>query len=281
MREAPSKDKANKFPHLIFIRFHRGIGEHRIKMKTFRFIGAAMLAAIMCVNFTSCSKDEDPIVEGAGDVVAGSKKLAKVVSDAETYTFNYDDEGRLTAASQVAFGGEYGDSYKYEYDFLWGDDVVKVNELYSEGSSSHKTSYTYTLEGGRIQSSSDGLTFTYNNSNKFVKGTDGDYTTAAIWDGTKLVSLSYNDGEELSLNYGKTCKNGYSPFIPLLVDFGCDILFMAHPEIAGMSTNQLPTSWSTNQKTVTVTYEFDKDGYVSKMAANLGGQSLTYTFTWK
>ena len=29
-------------------------------MKTFRMIGMALMAVLMCVNFTSCSEDDDP-----------------------------------------------------------------------------------------------------------------------------------------------------------------------------------------------------------------------------
>ena len=32
-----------------------------INMKTFRFIGMALIAIVMCVNFTSCSDDDKRI----------------------------------------------------------------------------------------------------------------------------------------------------------------------------------------------------------------------------
>ena len=62
-------------------------------------------------------------------------------------------------------------------------------------------------------------------------------------------------------------------------------LFMAHPEIAGIRTTQLPVSTveierSTNK--YTYTYEFDKDDYISKMIKKGSDGSLwTYTLTWK
>ena len=243
-------------------------------MKTFRFIGAAMLAAVMCVNFTSCSKDDDPVVEGGGDVVAGSKKLAKVVSEGETYTFSYDDEGRLTTASVVMINGENRDNY--EYEFIWGDDVIRVKE--------NSYNYTLTLNNGLVQNG-DGKTFSYNKSNRFVKGTSEHNTTDVIWNGDKLVNIEDIDYDghhwEKALTYGETCKKGYLPLIPLMIDFGCDILFMAHPEIAGMRTNQLPSTYKIEDGTVSFTYAYDKDGYVSKMIFNEGGASMAYTFTWE
>ena len=49
-------------------------------MKTFKFIGMALFAVLMCVNIASCgSSDDDPIVETEeGGVVVSGKKIAKL-----------------------------------------------------------------------------------------------------------------------------------------------------------------------------------------------------------
>ena len=39
-------------------------------MKTFRLIGMALLAVVMCANFTSCSDDEEPAKNDDG-VITG------------------------------------------------------------------------------------------------------------------------------------------------------------------------------------------------------------------
>lgn len=48
-------------------------------MKTFKFIGMALFAVLMCVNIASCgSSDDDPIVETEeGGVVVSGKKMRK------------------------------------------------------------------------------------------------------------------------------------------------------------------------------------------------------------
>ena len=43
-------------------------------MKTFRLIGMALLAIVMCVNFTSCSDDEEPSKNDDG-VITNQKLL--------------------------------------------------------------------------------------------------------------------------------------------------------------------------------------------------------------
>lgn len=76
-------------------------------MKTFRFIGMALFAVLMCVNLSSCSSsDDDPTEEPEeGGVVVSGKKIAKVVSESEdwkeTRTFTYDDKGRLIKSTET------------------------------------------------------------------------------------------------------------------------------------------------------------------------------------
>ena len=64
-------------------------------------------------------------------------------------------------------------------------------------------------------------------------------------------------------------------------------LFIAHPEIAGSLTTQLPASITETSKNhgsekAIITYEFDKDGYISKILIKAAdGSTETYTLTWQ
>ena len=269
-------------------------------MKTFRFIGMALFAVLMCVNFTSCSGgDDDPTEEPEeGGVVVNGKNLVKVVgksangSYSETYTFSYDNKGRLIEATESYQEGSYKDTDTYQ--FIWGDDAIKVviNPTYN---------YTLTLNNGLVRNSNlddENGVFTYNNSNRFIKySSKSKYETCSvIWDGEKLVSISDYD-HEATLTYSSSCKKGYFPFIATMITSDSEaILFMAHPEIAGMRTNQLPASitWThtddysgkTDSETSTMEYEFDKEGYISKIIGketDSDGSTDTYiyTLTWQ
>ena len=78
-------------------------------MKTFRLIGAALLAVLMCANFASCSKDEEKEEEDVPqyELVTDGKKLKKIeftLSDhdsdfIEVWDFSYDSEGKLIEAT--------------------------------------------------------------------------------------------------------------------------------------------------------------------------------------
>jgi YD repeat-containing protein len=213
-------------------------------MKTFRMLGMALVAIVMGLNLSSCSKDNP----NGGDI-SNEKKLVKMVNPGEIFTFTYDNEGRLTSATLET---EYG----FGSHFIWGDDIIKVNN-----------DYTLTLENGLVQNSSKGNTFTYNSSNRILKYSSND----AIWDKDKLMSVG-----NYTLTYGDCCKKGYFPLVPFMMfDYYKDpiLLYLAHPEIVGMRTKQLPTGMNGR----TLSYEFNKEGYISKV--NMGG--VEYTLTWE
>ena len=255
-------------------------------MKTFRLIGAALLAVLMCANFASCSKDDDANTDTGGeDVVVGEKKLVKMVSNEETYTFSYDNEGRLSSAIETDDDGD-----KYSYKFVWGDDAVVVKYEYETafGYNNGKTyTETYTLKDGLVQdwmSDNHSGIYSYNSSNRLIKAEFTHhlgYAVYAVWDKDKLVSVNTNDTYEAILTYGETCKKGYFPLISDVIGLG-DVLFMAHPEIAGMRTNQLPNKYSPDDEEISMTYEYDKEGYISKIKLkDNDGNTDTYTLTWK
>ena len=48
-------------------------------MKTLRLVGMALFAVLMCVNFASCSSDDDPTEESPQyELVTSGKKLEKI-----------------------------------------------------------------------------------------------------------------------------------------------------------------------------------------------------------
>ncbi len=270
-------------------------------MKTFRLISAILLAVLMCANFASCSKDDNgATTDGGGndegsnqEVIVSEKKLVKMIgkneNNDETYTFSYDSEGRLKTAT---YNQVYeGTAHNYDYQIIWGDDAIKAKIKYADG---EEHSYTYTLANGLVQRCDDNETFSYNSSNRLI-GVDYeddkyDYRTEVIWDKDKLVSVkNYYNGNtyyDTTFTYGTTCKKGYYPLIPETVYW--DMLFVAHPETLGIQTTQLPTtytkkySYSSNVESADITYEFDKEGYISKIKYEYeDGNVATYTLTWK
>lgn len=261
------------------------------------------------VNNGSGNEDDDngSSNNGNGDS-NGEKRLTKIYGIhhyidseytekyTEKYTFSYDNEGKLSVAiaenswESMDGGGNISDEQDIEtYTFTWGDNVIKVKTVEkSQYGGTYEEENMFYLSNGLVQFSDNDAAFTYDESKRIIKAEEGYRTMVATWNGDKLLSTQSNeDGGSISkLTYNNTyCKKGYFPFISSIIDFGCEILFMAHPEIAGMRTNQLPASleysnamYEEEYSYTTFTYEFDQDGYISKIKS---ANAMTYTLTWE
>lgn len=278
-------------------------------LRTFAFVA---LVPVFLLGLVACDPDadnggdvdeeetltdtptENPTVPQTPSTPSRTKMPAEfVVSTSEyteTYVLSYDDKGRLTEVASMFKSDEDKDENIGDIQLVWGDGAVKV----VESSGNYTTNYTVTFEGGIAQrtdvstgSYRNHCVMTYDQSKRFVKGEEKDgYEVTAIWDGDKLMSIS-EDGYDTTFIYGETCKKGYFPFFSMWMDIiECDILCMAHPELFGMKTTQLPSSWTISSRgdddIRTATYELDKDGYLSKMDIEYeGGEVTTITLTWK
>ena len=78
------------------------------------------------------------------------------------------------------------------------------------------------------------------------------------------------------------------PLLGDLIDVGHDFyLFLAHPELLGLRTTQLPASVTytydnESPETTSFSYELDKQGYISKITIKEEDfEPYTYTLTWE
>ena len=250
-------------------------------MKTFRFIGMALFAVLMCVNLASCSSSDDDPTEEGGVVVSGKKiaKIVRVINDeyVQIFSYSYDKKGRL--AQKIITNG-VDDPTPTIKEFIWGDDVVKV----ISGTSTD----TYIIENGRVRYCDDGF-YSYNKSNRFIyfeEKSEYPDIISAIWEDDKMVLFSDQDRDNVKLTYEKSCAKGYFPIILVMPDFDLDLM-ITHPDLFGMRTVQLPAKRietnRNNIETYSYTYEFDKEGYISKMTikGNEDNSLWTYDLTWK
>ena len=242
-------------------------------MKSFKFkmIGMAMIAVLMTINFVSCSKEHPD-----GDL-SNEKKLVKVSNNGTISNFAYDSKGRLTTISNVDFSGFHWN----DLQFAWSDDSIMVCFIdYAHGDGDDSYSYTLTLKDGLVSKSSNGDTFAYNDSGRITQWYSYGLDHIVRWDGDKVVNIVIGDTSYTYTYGGISCSKGYFAILPLYIAFHniSGRLFMAHPEIAGMQTKHLPTTinnWP-------ITYEFDKDGYISEIKLHSGGDYVElFTLTWE
>ena len=249
-------------------------------MKIFRFLGMAVVAVCMCANFTACSKDGNGSDSGTS---SGEKRLVKMVLGdgeyVETYSFTYDDQGRVIEMRVGDGNDAWNILYKYE-----GNTISTIND--------GQTEYIYTIENGLIRSTFDPNapsnqsteSYTYNIAGRLVYISA--YTDTDIkWDGDKLISIVGPYDFHDTYTYGNiTCKKGYHPLL------GVTRFWATNPEFVGMKTNQLPASCAKKfngsyreyDYTETYQYEFDSEGYISKIiVTDDRGYTSFYTLTWK
>lgn len=83
-------------------------------MKTFRMIGMALFAVLMCVNFTSCSSEDEDEVEIPEDFsIIGTWKM--IEGDMDSWTITFLEDG--TGYERWTDGGYTGDStFDYRLD---------------------------------------------------------------------------------------------------------------------------------------------------------------------
>jgi hypothetical protein len=170
-------------------------------MKTLRFFGVALLTVLLSVSFSACSSSSDDDVDnGSGSSPATTNKFLikqkMTNNDGEVqleWTYSYDSNNRLSKISAVSHVGNMSaDSYSYSY----GNNSIEVNGI------------TYNVSNGRIISTNNGVSFTYDNDGYLTSASKNGNTITYIWSGGNIVNISYkrsSDAEEIeSVSYEYT-----------------------------------------------------------------------------
>ena len=99
-------------------------------MKTFRFIGMALLAIVMCVNFASCSSDDDEkdnssLLIGRWQLVS-DREVYEFKANGEFFLYEFDEDGDIGAKGTWE---KSGNSLKLK--FTIDDDDFKIPYTYN------------------------------------------------------------------------------------------------------------------------------------------------------
>ena len=269
-------------------------------MKTIRMIGMALIAVLMCVNFASCSSDDDPTEEKEENVTNG-KKLVEMTETIGTtfnvtYKFSYHNDGKL---SQVT---EQTETWKEIYYYNWIDNQIKIS------SADGFTNYICTLSNGVITEIKDTdrsgntdkngntSTFTYNNSKELTnyKSVDNEdseyilYDCTGIWNNgnmTDFTDATYSDGL-LTITYSNIKNKGW--WYPSCYHIGMNVymiraayLFLANPSLLGKPCANLPKSVDSYEHGGDYIFDIDEDGYVEMCKIVSGNSTTIYTYKWE
>lgn len=87
-------------------------------MRTFRLIGMALIAMLMCVNFTACSSDDDEPTEEIGLVGTWKGQFNYGGDDYQILTLIFTADGKYTRVRKGHEDGEdYSDTIKGTYTY--------------------------------------------------------------------------------------------------------------------------------------------------------------------
>ena len=222
-----------------------------------------------------------------GGDFSNEKKLIKLASSDDFFiSFTYDDQERLIEAKR-------SDGYKQA--MTWGDDAVKLSAIERYDGIEYIDSYTLSLSNGLVQNccfdNYQPYIAVYNQSDRLIKWGDSDSEIRISWEGDKLVSATEYDEYgyiyDYTITYEKSCRKGYFP-LSIIMDLEFNFyLYFAHPELLGLRTSQLPASVTytyddNSSSTHIYSYEFDNDGYISKVTESSGDSIYgILTLTWE
>ena len=258
-------------------------------MKKFITIVMTLMAVIIGVIFTSCNPDngEEP-----------TKKLVKFCHGNNETILKYDNQGHLIEYSEVM--GLDSVFHTYTYTYVWKENAIEIT-LSMDGVAMEKSTLL-DLENGLASGISDNpLVFTssfkYNSANRLIESENFMGAQSIEWNDDKLIATCSNslvNTKNESFTYEKNyTTKGYNPLIPYTIS-STEMLYIAHPELAGLATQKLFNSESSSStiggKEYTFSYKyeygFDEDGYVNKAIVRHNEEDCEhivseYTFVWE
>lgn len=259
-----------------------------------------VVSILMCANFASCSKDDEPKKNDSG-VVSNEKKVVEITDyyvtrwgeQSHTIKFVYDEQKRLIKAKNSS------DNYT-EY-YIWKENLIENyygeddNDPWCYGLNKGLVSETYSLNRYNIKDIEDA--HKYNSSKQMISWTYPiDKEIELVWEKGNLKTIIKADGDTVEFYYSdKTCK-GYFPLMHQALEYtihsGLDYfwyeLYYAHPELVGLRTKQLPDkvvekySSGNTQDINDIQYTFTDDGYIKTCTmTDSDNFTIKYYFKWQ
>lgn len=255
-------------------------------------IVTVLVAVIMGLGLASCEKD----------TIAKEKKLVKFsYFDVET-NFKYDDQGRLT---ELVYKPISGEGLIQTYTCVWGENAVDLAFTMKVSGSDqvYEENATWNLKDGLVSEIASsgafigGMKLIYGASHRISQYVGSTDKVTFEWNDDKLVywceEMITGSMNDMAYTYkSNIVTKGYNPLFPFAMSPA--YFFMAHPELAGISNQRLPDSGVRHDvfgeseyiSTYDYAYEFDEDGYVTKIIASyaVNGVEQTpnvYTMVWE
>lgn len=254
-----------------------------INMRTFRLIGMALLAIVLCINFVSCSDDEEL------DSNKSQKNITQIIEsynsgEKRITTLEYDADGNLIGLDE---GGEYYETITYS------DNQISIT-IHDMGSMNGPWTNKYYLNAGRIIQSEDGYNgdvyiYKYDEKKQLIEQTEKskygtDKVTKYTWNNGNIIKCEYPKNENLNGDYEYTSTIYAYTDIPSTKGFslaglqlqgGFDNYYTAEilyqKGYFGVYPKNLVSTYinynndNTEESNIVLTYSFNNEGYISNI----------------
>ncbi|MBS1438444.1 MAG: hypothetical protein HP007_11865 [Bacteroides sp.] len=237
-------------------------------MKTLRFIGMAVLAVVMSVNFTSCSDDDEP---GSENPIGGKNK--RLVQDMEQEDpndisyYHYNADGWLEEVTKSD-----NESVKYSYSTKNGKTYVKGT--WEDGQIESET----VIENDLIKTI-DGIECLYDAENRLIQCGNAKFT----WENGNVTKVEIG-GSTYLYTYDADKVNKYSIGSDPIVEHFDNYFVSAHPYLLGQYCKNLVKSTiyknGYNDEIDNYSYQIDGDGYVLSYKSDRWEENI-FDYKWE
>lgn len=263
-------------------------------MKTWRFIGMALLAVILCVNFTACSDDDEQ--NGNGGTAGNEMKVSTFTwDDGSWYELSYDKQGRISNLEEYDETGELVSYVVIDYN----ENNIRMTVTFP--SSGRVETSICTLNSEKLIEKtvltynediydSETVQYTYDDNGQLISiyNTDSGEENHLTWENGNLVKDEYKGyEEEAETVYHYTSipsSKGYFVFFDdMMIDIfsNYDLNILANEGCFGKVPQNLLSGGTFRSSTWELTYELGENGYVSKISGIEENEDYWATLTWK
>lgn len=264
-------------------------------MKTLKFIGMALLAIVLSVNFSACSNDDENKSNddnnGSG---TGFKKPSELTWDDGSCTkLFYDKQQRLCKVEEYTESGYLEETGIIEYN----ENTIVVTSTYSHNDRKDIDICSLNSEGLIVKAVfADGVTeeYAYDKDKQLIGIQNYMHSTEITWENGNLIAANIKNDDWIGYNTIWKCKYTTIPsskgffifYDDYLIDIFHDIDYinlLANCGYLGKVPQNLLASITVitdEEDTWGISYQFGKDGYVTEISGTEDNEKYFAKLTW-
>ena len=250
-------------------------------MKTLRFIGMAIVAVIMSVNFAACSDDDDDVFQPEDNANSLIKRITTDYGDGEIEieTFKYDNTGNIV---EYIFSDDHCKemrSYTYKDNTIIAS-IDYSDQMYPEESEQYTIVYSVSENKIVAEEAKDyKFVHAYNQDKHLIETafSSGYSMNKLTWEKGNITSIKESNSVTFTYTYTEYKSKQFINFNNMLPTdiYDAGLLTQYYGD---MPTNLVSQEFSDGKLENSYQYEFDNEGKLIKVIANGGEYTVTVEY---